>query len=286
MAQGSVDSTKIVFKRGPASPLEEYTVDSRMLEIYFALEDSKTVGTLARELRLPDRDVLKTLELLRAQNLVSSVTQTPPRSPQQPHPASHRTRQPPKSSGPKTPATHKTAQKAGSTTGSTADHHPEASEKPGPSRSPESPKSARASADPAPEVTNPSPEVPARKAGRSEAQTLFPDKGGSIGAGNFFDIGRSATRTETDSPSSNYPPSPPQDSGEGSGTPREDASPEAAQAIELFEQGLSALQRKDYEEALRLFELSIERNPENRACRANLQRVKKILAPEGPSAFG
>ena len=69
-------------------------------------------------------------------------------------------------------------------------------------------------------------------------------------------------------------------------TPREDASPEAAQAIELFEQGMSALQRKDYEEALRLFELSIERNPENRVCRANLQRVKKILAPEDPSPFG
>ncbi len=286
MAQGSEDSTKMVFKRGPASALEEYTVDSRMLEMYFALDDSKTIGTLAEELRLPVGDVLKTIERLRAQNLVIPVTQTRPRSPQQRHHSSPGTQQAPKRTEPKTPGAQKTAQGTATTTEPKADHLSEASDKPGTPRTTKSPKPAPDSAGAASEMARPSPEAPDRKAGASEVQALFPDKGDSTRAGNFFDIGRSAATTGTGSPSSNYPPSPPEDSGEGPELSRKDDSPEAAQAIELFEQGLSALQQKDYEEALRLFELSIERNPENRACRANLQRVKKILAPEDPSAFG
>lgn len=287
MAQGSENSTGMIIKRDPASPLKEYTVDSRMLEMYFALDDGKTVGTLAEELRLPARDVLKTIERLRAQNLVISVTEPLSRSPQQLHRSSSGTQPAPQRSKPKTPAAHKTGQETG-TTKSKAVPDSGTSNKPGTSRSPESPKSARASADPAPELTKPSSGASACKAGESGTEPSFPDKGGSTRAGNFFDIGRSATSTGPGSPSSNYPPSRPQAPGpdERPGTPREDASPEAAQAIDLFEQGLSALQHKDYEEALRLFELSIELNPENRVCRANLQRVKKILAPEGPSAFG
>lgn len=48
--------------------------------------------------------------------------------------------------------------------------------------------------------------------------------------------------------------------------------------IEHFEKGLAALQHGSYEEALREFEAALEQDPANRVCKANIQRIKKILS--------
>lgn len=48
-------------------------------------------------------------------------------------------------------------------------------------------------------------------------------------------------------------------------------------AIEHFENGLDALQRKVYDEALLHFELASELDPQNRLYKANIQRIKTII---------
>ena len=48
-------------------------------------------------------------------------------------------------------------------------------------------------------------------------------------------------------------------------------------AIEYFENGLALLKRRSYNAALTQFEKSLGLNPKNRLCRANIQRIRKIL---------
>jgi hypothetical protein len=50
-----------------------------------------------------------------------------------------------------------------------------------------------------------------------------------------------------------------------------------AKGLEHFENGLAALQDKLYAEALVQFELASDLDPNNRLCKANIQRIKKIL---------
>jgi hypothetical protein len=56
--------------------------------------------------------------------------------------------------------------------------------------------------------------------------------------------------------------------------------PPNAKGIEYFENGLVALQDKLYKEALIQFELAIDLDPQNRLCRANIQRIKRILGED------
>ncbi len=48
-------------------------------------------------------------------------------------------------------------------------------------------------------------------------------------------------------------------------------------ATDYFERGLAFLRRHSYAEALRHFRLSLDLDPHNQLCRANIQRVQKIL---------
>jgi hypothetical protein len=48
-------------------------------------------------------------------------------------------------------------------------------------------------------------------------------------------------------------------------------------ATDYFEKGLAFLKRHSYLEALRHFRLSLALDPNNRLCRANIQRIQKIL---------
>ncbi|MFO7816229.1 MAG: hypothetical protein R6V39_00895 [Desulfovibrionales bacterium] len=50
------------------------------------------------------------------------------------------------------------------------------------------------------------------------------------------------------------------------------------ESIKHLEKGLEALQKGSYKEALAKFEAALEHDPENRVCKANIQRIKKILA--------
>lgn len=48
-------------------------------------------------------------------------------------------------------------------------------------------------------------------------------------------------------------------------------------AIKYFEIGLALLKQRSYKAALTQFEKSLGLNPQNRLCRANIQRIRKIL---------
>ncbi len=54
-----------------------------------------------------------------------------------------------------------------------------------------------------------------------------------------------------------------------------DSSTESA--VEYFEKGLAYLQRRAYKEALRQFEITLKLDPNNRLCRANIHRIRKLL---------
>jgi len=47
--------------------------------------------------------------------------------------------------------------------------------------------------------------------------------------------------------------------------------------LEYFERGLAFLKRRSYKEALHQFERALELDPQNRLCRANIKRIRKIL---------
>jgi hypothetical protein len=51
-------------------------------------------------------------------------------------------------------------------------------------------------------------------------------------------------------------------------------------AIKYFEIGLALLKQRSYKAALTQFEKSLGLNPQNRLCRANIQRIRKILEAE------
>jgi hypothetical protein len=70
------------------------------------------------------------------------------------------------------------------------------------------------------------------------------------------------------------------DRDQGTGDPEEELLPPNAKGIEYFENGLAALQDKLYKEALIQFELAIDLDPQNRLCRANIQRIKQILGED------
>jgi hypothetical protein len=63
---------------------------------------------------------------------------------------------------------------------------------------------------------------------------------------------------------------------ETSATPQP-LSREQTQAIEHFESGLAFLQRSAFEDALRQFEIALQLDPQNRLCRANIQRIRDKL---------
>ncbi len=69
------------------------------------------------------------------------------------------------------------------------------------------------------------------------------------------------------------------DSGadEGGHAPAVSANP---QAIEHFEKGLAALRNDSYEEALQEFEAALAHDPQNRVCKANIQRIRSFLYDE------
>jgi hypothetical protein len=48
-------------------------------------------------------------------------------------------------------------------------------------------------------------------------------------------------------------------------------------ALEHFERGLSFSKHRSYKEALHQFEKALELDPQNRLCRANIKRIRKIL---------
>lgn len=50
-----------------------------------------------------------------------------------------------------------------------------------------------------------------------------------------------------------------------------------AGAAEYFEKGLAFLRRRSYKEALHQFESALELDPQHRLCRANIQRIRKLL---------
>ena len=56
-------------------------------------------------------------------------------------------------------------------------------------------------------------------------------------------------------------------------------------AIEYFENGLALLKHRYYQEALTQFEKSLGLNPQNRLCRANIQRIRKLLEKNGSGNF-
>jgi hypothetical protein len=49
------------------------------------------------------------------------------------------------------------------------------------------------------------------------------------------------------------------------------------EALEYFERGLSFSKQRSYKEALHQFEKALELDPQNRLCRANIKRIRKIL---------
>lgn len=53
--------------------------------------------------------------------------------------------------------------------------------------------------------------------------------------------------------------------------------------LEYFEKGLSFLKRRFYKEALHQFEKALELDPQNRLCRANIKRIRKILFDDSNS---
>jgi tetratricopeptide (TPR) repeat protein len=53
--------------------------------------------------------------------------------------------------------------------------------------------------------------------------------------------------------------------------------------LEYFEKGLSFLKRRSYKEALHQFEKALELDPQNRLCRANIKRIRKILFDDSNS---
>ncbi|MCF8026646.1 MAG: tetratricopeptide repeat protein [Desulfobacteraceae bacterium] len=68
----------------------------------------------------------------------------------------------------------------------------------------------------------------------------------------------------------------PADTPEKTAAPwNESGNPES---VAHFENGLAALQRGSYKEALAEFETALEHDPENRVCKANMQRIQKILS--------
>jgi len=60
-------------------------------------------------------------------------------------------------------------------------------------------------------------------------------------------------------------------------TVRVDEGPVKQEATEYFKNGLLYLQVNDYQNALRLFELTLELDPKNRLCRFYIQQIQKIL---------
>ncbi|MFW6325097.1 MAG: hypothetical protein ACOC0U_08555 [Desulfovibrionales bacterium] len=137
----------------------------------------------------------------------------------------------------------------------------------------------------------------------TESSTNIFDRstGGTKGPGDFFSISKGA-ETSRDEVSSPFPTNGTQERSIGSDQPfsgilnpkstnhsspkkpalheQKDGGVGNPKAIEHFEEGLEALQRKAYEEALLKFELANELDPENRLYKANLQRVRKILTPD------
>ena len=59
--------------------------------------------------------------------------------------------------------------------------------------------------------------------------------------------------------------------------PSRPLSQEQAKAIEHFEQGLELLQRNLLEDALQRFGAALRLDPQNRLCRANIQRIREKL---------
>ncbi len=56
--------------------------------------------------------------------------------------------------------------------------------------------------------------------------------------------------------------------------------PGDSNALKHFEKGLAFLRRREYGDALQQFERSLEIDPQNRLCRANIQRIRKLLERE------
>jgi tetratricopeptide (TPR) repeat protein len=54
-----------------------------------------------------------------------------------------------------------------------------------------------------------------------------------------------------------------------------------AEAVTLFEKGLEAARKGAYEEALSHFEAALQLDPNDRVCKANIRRIKRILAEKG-----
>jgi hypothetical protein len=55
---------------------------------------------------------------------------------------------------------------------------------------------------------------------------------------------------------------------------------ENSEAIGHFEKGVALLQHSAFKEALQHFEMALELDPQNRLCRANIQRIQEKLAPD------
>jgi tetratricopeptide (TPR) repeat protein len=70
--------------------------------------------------------------------------------------------------------------------------------------------------------------------------------------------------------------------GSGGEEGLEPASADHEAAVLHFENGLAAARKGDYQEALREFESALRLDPENRVCRANIQRIKSIVARKEP----
>jgi tetratricopeptide (TPR) repeat protein len=72
------------------------------------------------------------------------------------------------------------------------------------------------------------------------------------------------------------------EAGSGGEEGLEPASADHEAAVLHFENGLAAARKGDYQEALREFESALRLDPENRVCRANIQRIKSIVARKEP----
>ena len=67
---------------------------------------------------------------------------------------------------------------------------------------------------------------------------------------------------------------------DGSGSQEDPHPQENIEAIEHFEEGLELLRRNAFKEALHQFEMALELDPQNRLCRANIQRIQEKLTPD------
>lgn len=77
-------------------------------------------------------------------------------------------------------------------------------------------------------------------------------------------------------PGTQPPKDPPADTPENNAAPSGESG--SAESVKHFENGLAALQRGSYKKALAEFEAALQHDPENRICKANIQRIRKILS--------